>query len=301
MSGALSRQRSRPVLLFVASLLAVAAIILLSGCGTSSTPTTPITPSPSSASSSTTGVSPAAAEPVMTTSPWAVSWPSPEASEAAESAISAWPPGIEVLVLSTGYELYVVGHDGIRWSQEMQPRPESTTSRHRPRRSTVWPSAQTNSSSPTSIMRRRSWFARSVTVPRSVASRIRLKVRPNCGACPRTVTWLSLSQRLRRYRRGRPATACREGSRSWTCEAGRRRSSSRSRTSSRSGPLSDPKAQFTLYSLDWLSNESLVVSYVGWQQEAYAYDIHTNVMERIPGMTMVSAVGDRRHGLWVGG
>ena len=54
----------------------------------------------------------------------------------------------------------------------------------------------------------------------------------------------------------------------------------------------DPRTQFTLYSLDWLSEEKLAVGYVGWSQGTYVYELDTDTMEPIPGVGMISGVSD---------
>ena len=53
----------------------------------------------------------------------------------------------------------------------------------------------------------------------------------------------------------------------------------------------DPRAQFTLYSLDWLSQDRLAVGYVGWWgYEAYAYSLTADAMESIPGVGLISSI-----------
>ena len=197
-----------------------------------------------------------------------------------------------MVVLSTGYEVYVADQDGIRWSQEMQARPESTS----PASSAPFDGVAVSNNqqfvayvdhaadivvrsiSDGTEVTRVPYQAQGETYLRSLSSDGNLAV---LESTPPDVPQETTGDRMPRR-----VTIVDMRSGEVTIEQPLE-DLVKERTSH------DPKAQFTLYSLDWLSNESLVVSYVGWQQEAYAYDIHTNVMERIPGMTMVSAVGDR--------
>lgn len=239
----------------------------------------------------TTGVPPATVEPVMTTSPWAVLSPSPEASEMAEAAISAWPAGVEMLVLSTGYELYIVDQAGVRWSQEMQTRPESATS-----------------ASPTpfdglAVSNNQQFVAyvdhANEIVVHSVGDGAEVSRVPYQAEGETQLRCLSPDGNLVALASVPPDLPKRTvGARlPWRVTV----VDMRTGEATVEQPLedlvkerttADPQAAFTLYSLDWLPDGRLLVQYSGSGQSIYAYDTDTNAMEPIPGLGMVSVISD---------
>lgn len=296
MSRTVLRLLSNLACLCVACLIAVAAIGPLAGCETSAAPTTLTSNASSSQSSSTTQSLPPSPEPVMTTSPWAWSWPSPEASEAARSAISAWPSGIATLVLSTGYELYVVDHTGTRWTQEMQARPDTSVDPAIGSQEIVpfdGIVVSNNQEFIAYVDHAREIVVRSLRdgteisrVPYQAEGETRLRCLSSDGNLAAIAsTPPDLPKGTTGDRLPRRVTVLDMRSGETTIEQpledlGRERTAD------------DPKTQFTLYSLDWLTEASLIVAYVGWSHETYVYDVHTDAMQLIPDVGMISAVSD---------
>lgn len=237
----------------------------------------------------TTGTPEADHEPVMTTSPWAVSWPSEGASKAAEAAIAAWPPGIEAVLLSTGYELYVVSHDGIRWSQEMQARPEGRAQESPLLLEGV---AVSNNQQYVAYVE----YAADIVV-RSITDGVEVGRVAYQAEGYTQLRGLSLDGNLV-VLDSRPPDVPKgtTGDRMpWRVTLVNMRSGEvaieqpledlvKERTAA------DPKTRFTLYSLDWLSEERLLVDYSGQGQTMYVYDIQSDAMEPIPGMSQTSAI-----------
>ncbi len=295
MSRAFHRQTSSALRLSFVCPLIFAAILLLSGCSASSVPTTQASSDRPSQSSPVTSDSPATTVGVMTTSPWAVS--NPEASEAARLAVSDWPSGIAMLVLSTGYELYAVDHTGIRWSQEMQTRPDANaTSTVHSREIMPFDGVAVSNSQEFiayvdhateivvrsifdgTIVSRAPYQAEGETQLRGLSSDGNLAV---LASVPPDLQKGTTGDRL-----------------PWRVTV----LDMRSGQATIERPLEDlvkertaddPKAQFTLYSLDWLPEDRLVVGYVGWWgYEVYTYDLGTDAMEPIPGVGLISSVSD---------
>jgi len=227
----------------------------------------------------------------MTTSPWAVSWPSPEAAEAAKSAVSDWPPGIAMVVLTTGYELYVVDHAGLRWGQEMQTRPVNTS----PATSTPFDGVAVSNNqefvayvdhAKEVVVRsirdgaevgRLPYLAERETYLRCVSSSGNLVVLVSSSPdAPKGTTGARMPRRVTILDMRSGEATIRPPLEDLVKE----------RTAG------DPKTQFTLYSVEWLSEERLLVQYSGVGEITYSYDIHSNTMEPIPGMSMVSAVSN---------
>ena len=196
-----------------------------------------------------------------------------------------------MVVLSTGYELYVVDHAGVRWSQEMQTRPENTTPASTPPFDGV---AVSNNQEFVAYVD----HAKEIVV-RSIPDGTEVSRVPYQAEGETQLRCLSSDGNLAVLASNPPDLP--EGTTGdrlpWRVTV----VDMRNGEATIEQPLEDlvkertaddPETQFTLYSLDWLSEEELVVGYVGWQQGTYAYDIHRDTMELIPGVSMISAVSD---------
>lgn len=266
----------------------VASVDVTTG-STGGGPATVTTTSPGPVRPTTDG--PSGAGSVLTTSPWADSWPSVGASEAAKSAISAWPAGIEFLVLSTGYEVYVVDHDGIRWSQEMQARPEDTSLA--PSTPFDGVAVSKNQQFLAYVDHAKEVVVRSISdgaevgrVPYRAESETQLRCLSSDG---NLVALASVSPDLPKGTVGSRLP--------WkviilNLHTGETSIEQPLEDLVKERTATNSKAAFTLYSLHWLSEGRLLVQYSGSGQTAYVYDIQTDSMVPIPGLSMVSAVGD---------
>ncbi len=202
-----------------------------------------------------------------------------------------------MLVLSTGYELYVVDQTGIQWSQEMQTRPEaSTTSTIGSRESVPFDGVAVSNNQQfiayvdhaTEIVvrsiregtevNRASYHAEGETQLRCLSSDGNLAVLASVPPdLPKGTTGDRLPWRV---------TVLDMRSGQATIEQPLE-DLVKERTAD------DPKAQFTLYSIDFLPEQRLVVGYVGWWgYEAYTYDLGTDAMEPIPGVGLIMSVTD---------
>ncbi len=284
-------QVSTVFLLSIVCLPLVSAILLLSGCSTSSVSTTHTSAGLSSGPSPQDHSPPTTVD-VMTTSPWAYSWPSPEASEAARSAISDWPSGIARVVLSTGYELYVVDHDGIRWGQEMQTRPETTATLVSP--ALLSGVAVSNNQEFVAYVDQ----ARDIVV-RSIADGAEISRVPYHAEGETQLRSLSSDGNLVALASVPPDLP--EGALGtrlpWRVTIMDMRSGEMTieqplEDLAKERTADDPETQFRLYSLDWLPGERLLAGYSGSGQTVYVYDIHTDVLEPLPDVGLISAVSD---------
>lgn len=206
----------------------------------------------------------------MTTLSWNPS--SPEASDAAKAAISDWPPGIATLVLSTGYKLYAADRSGIRWRHEMLTRPAEMVLFD-------GVAVSNNRQFVAYVDHAREIVVRSIRddtevgrVPNQVEGETHLR----CVSADGNLAVLAsvppdLPQGTTGDRLPWRVTVVDLRSGQVTVEQ----------------PLEDlvkeriadyPEAQFTLYLLDWLSQDRLAVTYVGWRGfEAYAHDLQVDL------------------------
>ena len=192
-------------------------------------------------------------------------------------------------MLSTGYELYVVDHTGIRWSQEMQTPPDPNAG---------------------------AWLFDGVAVGNNQqfvayvdhAAEIVVRSIPDG-----TEVW-----RVPYHAEGETQLRCLSSDGNFVVLAsvppdlpkgtvGARLPWRVTVVDMRSGqatierPLEDlvkermagnPELQFTLHLLDWLPEHKLVVNYAGWEWETCSYDPGTKAMEKIPGRGWVMSISD---------
>jgi hypothetical protein len=259
--------------------LLVAATLVLSGCGTSGPAV--------AATSSTTNVRNASSDDLRSlTTSIGVNLP-PGTLEPAAPPETEWPPGIAMVVLSNGFELWAVDHDGVRWSQEMQTRSESE--------SPVPFDGMTVSNNQKLIAHvehRKEIVVRSLLdgaiigrTPYKAEGETQLRCLSSDGYFAAMVSMQPPSQ-------GTPVNQA-----YWRVTV----VDLRTGQATVQQPLEDlakqrmaagPDVQFLLYSLAWLPEHRLIVSYAGWPSETYSYDPGTGAMEPIPGMELVFAVSD---------
>ncbi len=194
-----------------------------------------------------------------------------------------------MLVLSTGYELYVVDHTGVRWSQEMQTPPD--------------PSANSLPFDGVAVSNNQQFVAyvdhATDIVVRSVSDGTEVSRVPYHAEGETQLRCLSSDGNFVALASVPPdlpkgTTGDRLPWRVTIVDM-------RSGQATIERPLEDlvkertagdPKTQFTLYSLDWLPGHKLLVNYAGWESETYSYDPATKAMEKVPGMELVWDVSD---------
>ena len=201
-----------------------------------------------------------------------------------------------MVVLTTGYELYVVDHGGIRWTQEMQARPNSGN--------TYSDASQEMTSFDGVAVSHGQQFVAYVDHATDIVVR---SIRDGAEV-----------SRVPYHAQGETQLRCLSSDGNFVALASVPPDLPKGTTGDRlpwrvtivdmrSGratierPLEDlvkdrtahdPKLQFSLYSLDWLPGHRLLVNYAGWQSETYSYDPGTKTLEKIPGMSWVMGVSD---------
>jgi hypothetical protein len=201
-----------------------------------------------------------------------------------------------MVVLTTGYELYVVDHAGLRWSQEMQARPEaSTESTSGGQRMPFFDGAavSNNQEFVAYVDHAREIVIRSIAdgteigrVPYQAEGETQLRCVSSDGDF---VALASVPLDLPKGTTGDRLP--------WRVTI----VDMRTGQATIERPLEDlvkertaggSKMQFALYLLDWLPGHKLLANYAGWEWETYSYDLDTKVMEKIPGIGWVDSVSD---------
>ena len=198
--------------------------------------------------------------------------------------------GIAMVVLSTGYELYAVDRDGVRWGQEILSRTEAAT-----------PASLTG----VAVSNNREFIAYAdhgnQIVVRSlldgpIISRTPYEAQGEGETQLRCLSSDGYLAALASVPPNLPQGTT--GDRlPWRVtvldlRTGQATVEQPLENLVKQRTASDPKVQFTLYSLDWLPEHKLLVTYIGWQSGVYAYDPGTKAMEQIPDMISTMSVSD---------